>query len=101
MCRIVYIASNNPWGIGGGSIASKMYLTAWCKVFEGCRMDLFVGSETAECCPESWAIDHQNVVIHSVPPRSLLSKIISIMINRASIYYLLKIRPTPRRSNTS
>lgn len=87
MLRVLYITSNNPWGTGGGSFASKIYLTAFCKVFDGCHMDLFVGSEAAESYPESWAIDHQNVTVHSVPPRSVLSKIKSIMYQRVHRFH--------------
>lgn len=77
MNRVLYITKHNPWGIGGGSTASKMYLEAFRNVFEGGHIDLLVSqSIPLEQIPSEIRED-KNISLIRVYERSAISKALS------------------------
>jgi hypothetical protein len=72
--RILYILKHNPWGVGGGSSASLMYLTAFKSIFKDCVIELCIAAECADTIPLEW---YEKCNIHLVPKRSLWKRILS------------------------
>lgn len=75
MKRILYILKHDPWGIGGGSYVSLMYLTAFRKLFSEYEFDVCICQECINYQPESW-VGKCNFI--PVPPRGKISRLSSI-----------------------
>lgn len=72
--KILYILKHDPWGIGGGSYATKSYLYAFMKIFEGNRIDVLLHPACMQRIPK----DIQPLCnFHPVEERSKFSKILS------------------------
>lgn len=75
MKHILYILKHDPWGIGGGSYVSLMYLTAFRKLFPEYVFDVCICQECLNHQPESWK-EKCNFI--AVPPRGMFSRLFSI-----------------------
>lgn len=71
MKKIVYISLHNPFGkTGGGALASKSYLNAFCKLSEG-NIDLIT-------CKEDTGPERELISTINAPQRNLISKACSV-----------------------
>lgn len=75
--RILYITKHNPWGRGGGSTASNMYLEAFRKVFCDDTIDLCIADDIPQASIPSEIIQDSHINLISIQPRSKISKILS------------------------
>lgn len=73
--KILYILKHDPWGISGGSYASLMYLTAFCKLFSGYQFDVCICNECMNHQPDIWK-GKCNFI--PVPPRGKLNRLLSV-----------------------
>lgn len=78
MQKVLYISSNNPWGIGGGSIATGAYLDAFSQIFNDRHIDLCICEEFIKDIPNDWYINNKHVNVIGVKPRPVRSKLLSI-----------------------
>lgn len=77
--KILYITRHNPWGQGGGSVASKMYLCLFQHLFADKEIDLCISAQIKmNNIPTEIQKSSQINLIH-IPPRSFISKILSII----------------------
>lgn len=72
--RILYILKHDPWGVGGGSYACLMYLTAFRKLFSTYQMDVLICDNCMRHQPVEWK-NRCNFI--PIPPRRLLSRYFS------------------------
>lgn len=75
--RILYITKHNPWGIGGGSAASRMYLEVFRKVFCNAKIDLCINKNIPLHEIPKDIIDDANITIFRVESRSAISRLVS------------------------
>lgn len=68
--KILYILKHDPWAIGGGAYASRMYLTAFRSLFQEAEIDVLICDNCMSHQPEEWK-NKCNFI--SVPPRSRFS----------------------------
>lgn len=68
--KILYILKHDPWAIGGGAYASRMYLTAFRSLFQDAEIDVLICDNCMNHQPLDWA-NKCNFI--SVPPRGNLS----------------------------
>lgn len=73
--KVLYILKHNPWGIGGGAYVSLMYLTAFCKLFQGYQIDVLINDSCLENQPIEWKNKCNFISVHS---RSILSRFFSV-----------------------
>lgn len=52
--KILYILKHDPWAIGGGAYASRMYLTAFRSLFHDAEMDVLICDNCMKHQPEEW-----------------------------------------------
>lgn len=72
-CRVLYLTKHDPWGVGGGAVASGMYLGLLARVFSDARIDLCV----ADSCRIPAGGTPANINIIPVGPRGKVSKLLS------------------------
>lgn len=77
MDRVLYITKHNPWGQGGGSVASLMYLQAFRKVFANSMIDLCIAKNIPSQTIPTEIIQDKNINFIQVPSRSFMSKLLS------------------------
>lgn len=77
MNKILYITRHNPWGKGGGSIASRMYLNAFLTIFKNDQIDLCISNQINISDIPKCIINNRNIHIFFVKPRLYLSRILS------------------------
>ena len=68
--RILYILKHDPWAIGGGAYASRMYLTAFRAILQDAEMDVLICDNCMMHQPAEWK-NKCNFI--PIPPRSKLS----------------------------
>lgn len=52
--KILYILKHDPWAIGGGAYASRMYLTAFRSLFQEAEIDVLICDNCMSHQPEEW-----------------------------------------------
>ncbi|MCM1140953.1 MAG: glycosyltransferase family 4 protein [Muribaculum sp.] len=77
MKRILYITKHNPWGKGGGSTASRMYLEAFKQLFINDIIDLCIADSISPTIIPKDFKDSDHINLIRVPSRSKFSKLIS------------------------
>lgn len=86
MSRVLYVTKHNPWGIGGGATASKMYLDAFLRLFPTEKIDLcFADIISIQSIPETIRTDSRINLI-AVEERSLINKLLSPITHIAHRY---------------
>ena len=68
--KILYILKHDPWAIGGGAYACRMYLTAFRSLFKDAEIDVLICDNCMNHQPLDWA-NKCNFI--AVPPRRNLS----------------------------
>lgn len=76
MRKALYILKHDPWGIGGGSYASLMYLSAFCSLLSDWELDVLICDSCMAHQPECWKSK-----AHFIPvaERSLLNKCLFVL----------------------
>lgn len=74
--RILYILKHDPWGVGGGSYASLIYLTAFRQLFPSHQLDVLICDDCLKHQPKEWK-DKCNFI--PVPKRGELSRYLSFL----------------------
>lgn len=77
MNKILYITKHNPWGIGGGNVASKIYLYAFLQVFKDYQIDLCINGDIPVSLIPNEIKNENNIKIFRVKKRNIFSKILS------------------------
>lgn len=72
--RIIYILKHNPWGRGGGAVASRLYLKAMSNIFCNSSIDVLLADT---CLADIPADVPHNLNFISVNERSFISKVLS------------------------
>ena len=74
MKKILYILKHNPWGVGGGSYASNLYLSAFLNVFSDYHFDVLI-------CDYCLELEHKKYDdnCHFIPvPKRGVTKVFSV-----------------------
>lgn len=74
---VLYITKHNPWGCGGGSTASLMYLSMFLKLFKTYRVDLCIADNIEIGQIPSEIIVCPNIRLIRVGSRNRISKLFS------------------------
>ena len=53
--KILYILKHDPWAIGGGAYACRMYLTAFRSLFKDAEIDVLICDNCMNHQPLDWA----------------------------------------------
>lgn len=75
--KILYITKHNPWGRGGGATASRMYLEAFIQIFANDVIELCIANQIPYSDIPMTIRNSENIKLIEVPPRSMLSRLLS------------------------
>lgn len=77
MERVLYLTNHDPWGIGGGCMASGIYLNAFCEIFKDYIIDLCISDDIPFDSYKLFLGKYPNVNLQLISPRSFFSKLLS------------------------